>query len=255
MNYSVHWLRIRLAVLVGLVVMMNAPDETRGQTGASSPTNKVQTENGSQLLEENPHFKVSRVAVASGSSANIDRHGHDGILVSLGIGLSLTQGKGPEARNLKDGEVWFLPLTLPAKVANSADGPTQILVVELKRHWDVEVRTCSEPSKCTRPVMIGEFAIGETTSIFTNGFISAYQHRLDAGGTLSSSYFSARGKDHLLLIALADLRADFDGTEERLKAGQVYASDATQVEVNAGSRPIRWVVIRMQVPKSETPPS
>jgi hypothetical protein len=96
---------------------------------------------------------------------------------------------------------------------------------------------------------MGPNEIGETTSLFTNGFITAYQHRLVVRGTLTSTYYSTKGKDHLLLIPLTNLRANFDGTEENLKQGQAYTSDATEVEVNADLAKARWVVVRVETPE------
>ena len=95
--------------------------------------------------------------------------------------------------------------------------------------------------------------IGTSTSLFTNGFITAYRDRIDRGGTLSTSYYSTKGAHHLMFVALEDLHADFDGTQQDLKRGQVFGSDAEDVEVDAGAHEARWVVIREEVPKSETP--
>lgn len=103
--------------------------------------------------------------------------------------------------------------------------------------------------KCTHPIQSGPAQIGQSTTLFTNGFITAYRHHLVKGADLSSSYYSSSGVDHLLLVALTDLRANFDGAEEQLRAGQVYASEASQVEVNASSGEARWIVIRLQTPK------
>jgi hypothetical protein len=62
-------------------------------------------------------------------------------------------------------------------------------------------------------------------------------------------YYSTKGKDHLLLIPLTSLRANFDGTEKKLKQGQAYTSDATEVEVNADLAEARWVVVRVETPE------
>lgn len=103
--------------------------------------------------------------------------------------------------------------------------------------------------KCSRPIRMGPNEIGETTSLFRNGFITAYRHRLVVRGTLTSTYYSTKGKDHLLLIPLTNLRTNFDGREENLKQGQAYTSDATEVEVNADLAEARWVVVRVETPK------
>jgi hypothetical protein len=96
---------------------------------------------------------------------------------------------------------------------------------------------------------MGPSEIGDTTSLFTNGFIPAYRHRLVVRGARTSRYYSTKGKDHLLLIPLTNLRANFDGTEENLKQGQAYTSDATEVEVNADLAEARWVVVRVETPE------
>lgn len=167
----------------------------------------------------------------------------------LGEGLALS-ARRVDTVNLKDGEARFLPVGNPPHLVNSGGGTVAVLIVELKQHWDAEMRVCSEPAKCTRPIRMGEYSIGETTSLFTNGFVTAYRHRLERGGTLSSSYFSTKGKDHLLLIALTDLHVSFDGNDETLKAGQAYASEATGIDVDAATAPVRWVVIRVETPKT-----
>lgn len=228
----------------GGMAQAGADKEHTAVTGEKGPAG------GRKLLEENKYFKVLRVDLAEGSATTIDHPGRDAVVVSFGEGLILSAGKASEADHLKDGEAQFVPMATSAKVVNSMSTMVQALIVELKQHWENPVQACALPSKCTRPIVIGDFPIGETTTLFTNGFVTAYQHRLDKGGTLSSSYFSATGKDHVLLIALTDLHVSFDGSEEVLKAGQTYSSDATQIEVNAPAKAARWLVIRVQMPKA-----
>jgi hypothetical protein len=48
---------------------------------------------------------------------------------------------------------------------------------------------------------------------------------------------------------VTNLRANFDGTEENLKQGQAYTSDATEVEVHADLAEARWVVVRVETPE------
>ncbi len=124
-------------------------------------------------------------------------------------------------------------------------GSKGVLLVELKKHWDAEIRPCSEPSVCVRPIKAGQQVIGETRSIFSNGFISAYAHRMERGGTLTSSYFTSKGSDHIVLIPLTALKVNFSGIDEELKAGTAYSSDSTEVEVTAEGQDVRWVVIRI----------
>jgi hypothetical protein len=228
----------------GGMAQAGAEEERPAVTGKNEPAA------ASQLLEENKNFRALRFDLAKGSTTTIDHPGRDAVIVSFGEGLILSIGKASEADHLNDGEAQFVPMATPAKVVNSMSTMAQVLVVELKQHWENAVHACSLPSKCTRPIVVGDLPIGDTTTLFTNGFVTAYQHRLDKGGTLSSSYFSATGKDHVLLIALTDLHVSFDGSEETLKAGQTYSSDATQIEVNAAPAAARWIVIRMQIPKA-----
>lgn len=171
------------------------------------------------------------------------------IAVVGGGPLNLIFSKSPNAEQIATDEVRFLARDTNLRILNSGDKPSQALVIELKQHWDAEVRTCVEPMTCSRPIRMGPNEIGETTSLFTNGFITAYRHRLVARGTLTSTYYSMKGKDHLLLIPWRNLRANFDGTEENLKQGQAYTSDATEVEVNADLAEARWVVVRVETPE------
>jgi len=199
-------------------------------------------------LDENPHYLVSRVELVHGAETQIQHENRDLVIVAL-TDATLTPSKGADAETLKSGDVRFIARDAYAKILNSQDKPAEALAIELKHHWDAEMRPCTEPMKCTRPIRMGSDEIGETTSLFTNGFITAYSHRLVLGGTLTSSYFSSKGKDHLLLVALTDLRAVFDGTEENLKRGQVYTSEATEIEVDADQNEARWVVVRIEIPK------
>jgi hypothetical protein len=48
---------------------------------------------------------------------------------------------------------------------------------------------------------------------------------------------------------LTNLRANFDGQEEELKPGQVYSSEAAQVEVTAEREAANWIMIRVEIPK------
>lgn len=199
-----------------------------------------------ETVEENPYFRVFRLQITANATKTFESHERDAVLVSLGENLGLTMHKPYESASLENGGIRFLPMDSVTHLANTRSSAVFALIAELKQHWEPPMRTCSEPSRCTHPIRMGEAVIGETTSLFTNGFVTAYQHRLDPGATLDSSYFSAKGRDHLLLIALTDLHANFDGIDESLQAGQTYASEATAVEVNAGKSPARWIVLRVE---------
>jgi hypothetical protein len=242
-------LRWSVGFLFCLTLGAHVAAQTGGATDVGAPTGKSVSDTESQIIEENQYFRVFRAELGAGAATPIEQHGRDTVLVALGDGLTLSAPKTAESIILKDGEAQFLSRGSGPRVANSANSAVQLLVVELKQHWDAEVRACSEPTKCTRPVRMGELSIGETTSLFTNGFVTGYQHRLDRGGTLSSSYFTARGKDHILIIALTYLQVNLDGSDQELRAGETYGTEATAVEVNAVSAPARWVVIRVETPK------
>jgi hypothetical protein len=88
------------------------------------------------------------------------------VAFALGEGATLSTGKAAEASNMKDGEARFLAIGSMPRLMNSGSSTVPVLVVELKQHWEAEVRACSEPAKCTRPIRMGEFSIGETTFAF-----------------------------------------------------------------------------------------
>ncbi|MCU1295955.1 MAG: hypothetical protein JWO91_233 [Acidobacteriaceae bacterium] len=204
------------------------------------------TEVTGQLMEENAYFRVSRVDLAPGNEFKVQQHKRDAVIVVLardGILINTQRTGSPE--KLGEGDVRFLRMGTDPTLTNSSDRPARFVVIELKQHSDAEIRSCAEPMKCIRPIRVGGAEIGETTSLFTNGFITGYRYRLSSGGTLTSSYFSSELHDHLVLIALTGMRANFEGTEEQLKTGEAYPSDATEVEVDAGPSEARWVVIRV----------
>jgi hypothetical protein len=204
----------------------------------------------SLLLDENAYYSAAMIDLPVGADTQIRQIKRDVVIAVVGGGpLNLIFSKSPNAEQIATDEVRFLARDTDLRILNSSDKPSQALVIELKQHWDAEVRTCVEPMKCSRPVRMGPSEIGDTTSLFTNGFIPAYRHRLVVRGARTSRYYSTKGKDHLLLIPLTNLRANFDGTEENLKQGQAYTSDATEVEVNADLSAARWVVVRVETPE------
>lgn len=220
------------------------------QVASPSPNNSDNNPESSQLAAENAYYQVTRLLLPGASTVKVLQHGHDAVIVVVGDGVAeLTLPKSTESLKLKNGDVKFSPNGASPSLSNEGPTTLEILVVELKHHWNAEIRPCSVFANCTRSIGGGNVEIGETTSLFSNGFISAYRHRLTAGGSLTSSYFSSKRKDHLLFIPLAALKANFDGTGEDLKRGQVYPLEASEVEVTAGTHEIRWVVIRMQTPK------
>src|SRR5581483_3788607 len=244
---------LKVILFVALLSLSFTPTPALSQASgiieSAKPAEQVTIRPNVQLVEDNSYFRVSRLEFGQGATAAIEQHDHDCVLIALGEGLTLASRKASIPETLKFGDVRFLPRGAAPEIANARNASSQLILGELKHHWDAEVRTCLDPGNCARPIRMGDAEIGTTTTLFTNGFITGYQHRLDRGGSLSSSYFSAKGKDHLLLVALTDLNADFEGVRQALHPGQTYTSDASMIEVDAEKAEVRWVVIRMLIPK------
>jgi hypothetical protein len=186
-----------------------------------------------QLINENFAARVFKVDTPPGPIA-LPSQKKDNFVIQL-------SGDG-------DAKVVFVPMG--SNLSPVAALQTHAIIVELSRHWDAEMKACSFPASCVRPIKMGGNEIGSTETLFTNGFVSAFRHRIDAGGTLTSSYYSAKGKDRIIFIPLTAVHVSFDGAEEDLKPEQVYFSEAKEVEV-AGEelKPGKWIVIRLNTPR------
>jgi hypothetical protein len=201
-----------------------------------------------RILDENNFFLASAWELVPDKDARLGDANRDLIVIALSdLKLAAQENGTPDA--MSSGELRFIPRGSHFLVRSEAGVTPQMIVVGLRSHWDAEIRPCVDPKKCSHAITAGGSDVGESALLFTNGFITAYKHYLRRGGTLANSYFSSTAKDHLLVIALRDLQANFDGQEEHLRAGQVYSSDANQVEVTAENDEARWVIIRMNVPK------
>lgn len=234
---------MRALCLLALVFVSVSGAQPQVNGTASGPSKAA-------ALDENDFFRVSRMEIEPGKSATIGDRTRDLIIVPVAGGdLSATGTHSNTTGRLSNDEVRFEGRGTQIVVSNNNQIPARLIIADLQRHFDAEIRPCVEPHKCTHPIQTGPAQIGQSTLLFTSGFITAYSYRLDRGGTLASSYYSSNGKDHLLLIARTELQATFDGQEQQLLAGQVYTSDASQVEVSASTAEARWIVIRMQVPK------
>jgi hypothetical protein len=235
------------AILVGFLLLSTAPAQVRTET--PEPSSAAETRSV-RLLEENKYYRASLLELPAGARDVGVPSSHEVVVIVItGDAIVFTSSENSVPVTLSPGEVRFVKKGLHPVLANNAQNPAQVIFAALQQSWGAEIRACAEPMKCTHPIQTGPTQIGQSTTLFTNGFITAYRHYLVKGGDLSSSYFSSNGVDHLLLVALTDLRANFDGVEEQLTAGQVYASEASQVEVNASSGDARWIVIRVQTPK------
>lgn len=130
------------------------------------------------------------------------------------------------------------------KAMNDGEKPFVNLTIEIKRSWNTAMRRCEEPQRCQRAIRVGDLSVGRSTSLFTNGFVSAYRYELVPGGTISSNFY-APGKNFVLLAALTDLKGNFGGIEQELKATQLFGSDGADMEITAPrDQTLRWVVLR-----------
>ncbi|MCU1287435.1 MAG: hypothetical protein JWO13_3785 [Acidobacteriales bacterium] len=204
------------------------------------------------LVFENEYVRVFKVEVAPHAETLYHKHDVDYVFVTLGDSDvdSVRVGEKPVRLLLKDGDTRFTKGGFAHKAVNNSDKPFVNVTVELKKAFDAEMKNCEEPMKCTRDIMLGGSPIGDSTSLFTNGFVTVVRHHLKAGASLTSSYYSARGKDKILFVPLTQAKVNFGGISELLNIGQVYFSGAGELEVNAGDDDVRWVMIRLNLPAS-----
>jgi hypothetical protein len=202
-----------------------------------------------QLVAENEHYSVRILDLTGATRMALPQRTNDTIVVVLGQGLSLISDRLESPVALADGDVRFLERIKHPVLVHSGEVASQVLLVEIKHHWNAEIDICSEPGRCNRAIRAGGIEIGQSTRLFTNGFITAYRDHIARGGTLDTSYYTKGRSPHLLLIALDDLQADFEETHREMKRGEVFLSDAGQLEVDAGLHEARWIVVRVETPK------
>lgn len=202
-----------------------------------------------QALLDNQYVSVVRLDVPRGAVAEIGSATRDSIVVAPGYAELIDLETHAPAWDAEADRVEFVKRGPMRRVINAGSAPVRAVVVELKQHWNAEVHRCTPPKDCARVIKAGGEPVGESRMLFTNGFVTAQAHRLDAGGSLRSSYYSSRGVNYILVIPLTDMNAAFAGVEQALKAEQVYFSDAQELEVSATSQPAKWVVIRFNLPR------
>jgi hypothetical protein len=149
---------------------------------------------------------------------------------------------------LQDETARFIPKGRQFEESSGTDPSAVELLIGIKRHWDAEMRPCAYPMKCTRETVVGNEPIASTTTLFTNGFVTAATHKVKQGGTLTSSYYTSKGTDRIVFIPFTDVKASFGGIEENLKVGQPYFTVGTEVEVTATDAESRWFVLRLNTP-------
>jgi acyl-homoserine lactone acylase PvdQ len=240
------WTKWRtLACATCLFITISSAQASSG--AAQAATNDLPP--SAQLLENNEDFRVQRLDIQETTKVSLPQLSMDTVFVVLGDGLSLSTPTLKEPEQLADGDVRFLAKGKAPSFFHQNHNDSALVVIGIKHHWDAEVTPCQAPKVCTHAIRADRSQIGQSTTLFTNGFLTAYRHRMDHGGTLSTSYYSSRGKHHLMFVALEDLHANFDGTDQDLKRGQVFGTDAADIEVDAGKRNIAWAVIRIEMPK------
>ena len=191
----------------------------------------AQTSSEASLVLDNEFVRISRVTASAANTQPVEQ-GND-LIVLYGWTMEPHASSPREVDSMNRA-----PRTLQAVE----------LRIEIKKHWDAAMRPCAYPMQCTRETLIGNEPIAWTTTLFTNGFVTATTHKVKRGGTLTSSYYTAKGADHIVLIPFTDIKANFGGIEENLKAGQPYFTAGTEVEVNAVDAESRWFVLRLNVP-------
>jgi quercetin dioxygenase-like cupin family protein len=254
----------RVFVRVGAVLFLfcmlagvqNLKPEQKTKSTAADAAPKIvpiTEEQHHHLVLDNDYVRVFHVEVAPHSETLYHQHDMDYVFVTLGDSEveSVPVGKEAKKLELKDGDTRFTKGGFAHKAVNLSDKPFVNVTVELKKYFDAEMKVCADQlaANCSRDVKVGDEKIGETTKIFTNGFVTAMGHHLMPHGTLTSNYYSARGKDGVLIVPLTDMKAVVGGVEEDLKAGQSNFTDAGEVEIPSQDHDVRWVVIRMNVPK------
>jgi hypothetical protein len=210
---------IRLIFFIHVLALMLGASAT-GQSNNASP----------QLLLENDFVRVSRITVPAKGDITIQEKS-DAVLVRV-----------------LDETARFVPAGTTVRDASSGDQAAAELLVTVKKHWDVEMHPCSYPKQCVHETQMGGQTIAWTTTLFSNGFISAATHKLDRGGSLTSSYYTAKGTDKILIIPFTDLNFNYGGAEENLKPGEPYFGAGAEVEVNAKDAESRWFVLRINIP-------
>jgi hypothetical protein len=227
--------RTTVAILFALLLPLSA---LRSYSQSSNPN--------VELLIENAEVKVTRYTGSPGQVVEVKASGGDAVVVPAGAVSWAPSPADSSPLSAVRGDAIFVAEGNHVYVRQSeAESSFVLYGIDLKHHWQSTLRKCEEPKECARPITIAGQVIGETRKLFTNNYVSAFRHELEKDGTLNSSYFTSRGTDHVLFIALTRLAANFSGEELKLDAGQVYFSKAQEVEVSALSGRALWVVIRI----------
>ena len=240
---------MRFFLLWFVLGSISASPQVNGGSGLERSTaGTMRPEVKTRLVEESEHFLVNRLELPPLGSTGLQQEKDDAVVIALGEGGTLALSPDVPPITLLNGDPRFLPAGGGSRILNQGTKPLLIFVIGLRQHWNAEMRACGERKKCTHPIRNNSVEVGESTALFTNGFVSASRNRLASGRALMN-YSSDKNTRHMLFVPLADVRVDFDGVDADLKYGDAYASDAAAVEVNAGQHELQWVVISMETPK------
>lgn len=198
------------------------------------------------LVLENEFVRVVRPDAGAGVDEIRGRTATDIVIIPLSE-IQLTDGEKP-AETYGKGIASFVAAKSPFTVRLNKDGAPPLLV-QLKKDWGTQLKRCAEPMTCVRPIKMSNEEIGQTRLLFNNGYLTGTLYTLVKGASLTSTYYSARGTDHLLFVPLVDAQVNFSGTPEQFRAGQAYFSSANEVEVSGPAlTPVSWVVLRIHIP-------
>ncbi len=167
------------------------------------------------------------------------------VVIVDAAGSVLLSASNHQTLDLLEGNMQFLTAPTMVQVVNNGPVPAKVIAIELLKRWNVPMKPCAPPLICARDITVGGMKIGESATFFTNGYVTAQWNGMNPGGSLDSTYFSPKGKDYMVFIALTDLDGNFGGKKQHLAAGSVFATEAKEVEIDAGKDEARWCVLRI----------
>src|ERR1700686_3433987 len=136
------WQRARLVIVLAVSLTVGAAGQSGHEISTEQSADKPVHKAVSQLVEENEYYRVFRADLVPDAVSRVDQHGRDTVIMALGEGLALTTRKAINPERLRDGEARFLSGDSTPQIVNVGNNLPQLLVIELKRHWDAEVRAC-----------------------------------------------------------------------------------------------------------------
>src|SRR5947207_11887244 len=125
----------------------------------------ITEEHHHHLVLENEYVRVFHVEVAPHAETKFHQHDMDYVFVTLGDSVVESErvGEKPVKLELKDGETRFTKGGFAHKAVNLSDKPFVNVTVELKKHFDAEIKNCADKlaANCTRDIKAAGEKIGE----------------------------------------------------------------------------------------------